>query len=262
VNIYAEGYSLNEKNHFLQHALKTVNVLQEGHFPGVEYMSFYAVFSPSSEKQGKAKDLGLPVPEFNSFLGLYYPYWDNFGRWYHVVYPTNENKFRHALAAAPYDYPIILVNNAEYWGVGNYMSHTAIPANNDNYFSYLLFHEMGHFFGLNEEYQGGGRTELEFASDIPEPWSQNLSFLPQTSFFRIKWNEFIHNDTPIPTPYDIWNSFPPVYGAYEGGYGDSKSSHSLSYKPGLHCIMDKYDSFCDVCAKGIKDVVYYSLGIG
>ena len=43
----------------------------------------------------------------------------------------------------------ILVNSDGYWGVGNYLSFTAIPANNATYFSYLLLHEFGHFFGLS-----------------------------------------------------------------------------------------------------------------
>ncbi len=261
VNIYAEGYSLKEKNKFWQQALKTVDALYKAKFPGVEYMSFYAVFSPSTEKLGKAKNLSYPVPEFNSFLGLYYPYWDNFGRWYHIVYPTRENKFRQALASAPYDYPIVLVNNAEYWGVGNYMSHTAIPAENSIYFTYLLLHEMGHFFGLNEEYEGGGRTELEFAPDIEEPWSQNISFLANPSYSVLKWNQFVQFDTELPTPYNVWHSSPPVYGAYQGGYGDSQNTKGVSHKPGLNCIMESHENFCAICAKGILDVVQFSLGI-
>src|SRR5690606_31138829 len=101
VNIYAEGYSKNEKELFWKQALKTVQTLQKEKFPGVEYMSFYAVFHPSNSKLGEPKKLGLPVPEFDSFLGLYYPYWNDFGRWYHIVYPTREDKFRQGLAAAP-----------------------------------------------------------------------------------------------------------------------------------------------------------------
>jgi len=187
--------------------------------------------------------------------------WDNFGRWYHIVYPTRENKFREAIASVPYDYPIILVNNSEYWGVGNYMSHTAIPADNNTYFTYLLLHELGHFFGLNEEYEGGGRTELEFAPDMEEPWSQNISFLANFSYSALKWNKFVNVGIEIPTPYSVWHSYPPVYGAYQGGYGDSQSSKGACHKPRLNCIMESHESFCDVCAKGILDVVQFSLGM-
>src|SRR4029078_1103016 len=146
------------------------------------------------------------------------PYWDNFGRWYNVVYPTNENKFRNHLAVAPYDYPLILINNSGYWGVGNYMSLTAIPARNSTYFTYLLLHEFGHFFGLNEEYEGGGPTELEFAPGISEPWSQNITFLRSRELASLKWNRFVKETTPLPTPRDLWRSSNPLYGAYAGGY--------------------------------------------
>lgn len=260
VNIYAEGYHSAEKIKFWQKALKAVNALQSEHFPGVEYMSFYAVFSSSANTLGSAEDLGLPVPEFDSFLGLYYPYWDNFGRWYHIVYPTRENKFRQGLAAAPYDYPIVLVNNNKYWGVGNYMSHTAIPAENSTYFTYMLLHEFGHFFGLNEEYEGGGRTELEFAPDIDEPWSQNITYLTNPSYAGLKWNELVNPKISIPTPSNDWESTPPAYGAYQGGYADSYSSKGYSHKPGYNCVMESHQSFCDICQKGIMDVIQYDLG--
>lgn len=260
VNIYAEGYDPDDKNTFWQQAIKVVNSLQSEHFPGVEHMSFYAVYHPSVEQMEEPKELGFPVPEFNSFLGLYYPYWDNFGRWYHIVYPTRESKFRQGLAAAPYDYPIVLVNHSGYWGVGNYMSHTAIPAGNSKYFTYLLLHEFGHFFGLNEEYEGGGRTELEFAPELDEPWSQNLTFLPVSNYIGLKWNAFVNQNTRIPTPDSEWQANPPVYGAYQGGYGDSPSKNGVSYKPGLNCVMKSYKSFCHICTKGILDVIHFDLG--
>lgn len=262
VAIYAEGYSLAEKSGFWKHAIKSVQALQNAHFPGVEYMDFYAVFHPSAKALGEAEDLGTPVPEFDSFLGLYYPYWDNFGRWYHIVYPTRENKFRQGLASVPYDYPIVLVNSSRYWGVGNYMSHTAVPARNSQYFIYILLHEFGHFFGLNEEYEGGGRTELEFAEGMEEPWSQNITFLTEPTYPALKWNEYVNPQVSIPTPYSDWSSYPPVYGAYSGGYADSPSSRGLSHKPGFNCVMESHQSFCEICTKGILDVIQYDLGMG
>ena len=191
---------------------------------------------------------------------MYFPYWDNFGRWYHIVYPTRENKFRQGLASAPYDYPIVLVNSSSYWGVGNYMSHTAIPAGNSMYFTYILLHEFGHFFGLNEEYEGGGRTELEFAPDMQEPWSQNITFLSNPSYLGLKWNELVNPQISIPTPTSHWESSPPVYGAYRGGYADSPSSNGRSHKPGLNCVMESHKSFCDICSKGILEVIHFDLG--
>ncbi len=255
VNIYAEGYAENEKNTFWEHAAKTVRALQKTKFPAVENISFYGVFHASNKHLGNPQDLGLPIPERDSFLGLYYPYWDNFGRWYDIVYPTREDKFRHGLASAPYDYPIVLINSGNYWGVGNYMAFTAVPAANTSSFTYLLLHEFGHFFGLNEEYVGGGRTELEFAPDINEPWSQNITFLLDERYESLKWNKFVDKDTLLPTPDQIWKDYPPVYGAYFGGYADSSSSKGRSHKPGWNCVMDRYENFCHICRQAIADIV-------
>ena len=89
-----------------------------------------------------AKDLGMPIPEKDSFLGLYFPYWNNFGRWYNVVYPTREARFRKSLATVPYDYALAILDDSAYWGVGNYRELTAVPANSFQ-FTYLLTHELG-----------------------------------------------------------------------------------------------------------------------
>lgn len=258
VNIYADGYLASERQTFWQHAQKTVHALQSEKFPGVEHMSFYGVYHASNKKLGSPSDLGRPIPEYDSFLGLYYPYWEKFGRWYDVVYPTREDKFRRGLAAAPYDYPIVLMNSDGYWGVGNYMSHTAIPAANNYYFTYLLLHEFGHFFGLNEEYEGGGRTELEFAPGMVEPWSQNITFFGNEHYENLKWNRYVSRSTPLPTPYSVWQSLPPIYGAYEGGYADSPVNNGRSYKPGLNCVMESHKHFCDICTKAILDVINVS----
>ncbi|MGQ3887657.1 M64 family metallopeptidase [Legionella sp. CNM-1927-20] len=260
INIYAEGYQLQDKKRFWQDAIKTVNALHNNHFPGVEYFSFYAVFHPSNKTLGEPIDLGFPIPNFDSFLGLYYPYWNGFERWYHAVYPTRENKFRKALASAPYDYALILIKQDGYWGVGNYMSHTALPAGNKKYFTYLLLHEFGHFFGLNEEYEGGGRTELEFAPDMDEPWSQNMTFLSDPSYNGLKWHALVSPQTAIPTPTSDWQPNPPVYGAYKGGYGDSISTKGANHKPGLQCIMEASPTFCEICKQGIISVILYSIG--
>ncbi|VVC75627.1 hypothetical protein AQUSIP_09170 [Aquicella siphonis] len=260
VTIYAEGYLKNEEKAFWQHAMKTVQVLQNEKFPGIDYMSFYGVFQASDRKLGKPENLGFPVPEYGTSLGLYYPYWDNFGRWYNIVYPTREDKFRSGLAVAAYDYPLVLVNDSGYWGVGNYMSHTAVPAANNYYFTYLLLHEFGHFFGLNEEYEGGGRTELEFAYGINEPWSQNITFLTDTRYENLKWKSFVDASTQLPTPDSAWHSSPPVYGAYRGGYADSTGSYGRSHKPGLNCVMEDKKHFCDICTRALQDVILDSLG--
>jgi hypothetical protein len=248
LTVYAEGYLKNEESKFFQDAQKVVKSLEQNAFPGQEQFKILAYFEPSHTKLGKAKNLGLPIPERDSFLGLYFPYWESFGRWYHVLYPTREERFRDGIGKAPYDYPLIVVNDKEYWGVGNYRELTAIPSDN-NSFSYLLFHEFGHFLGLNEEYEEvGGRTELAFAPGIKEPWSPNITF--NTDPKKLKWSHQVKVGTPIPTDKTFWSAISKKYGAYKGGYAGAEPL-GLSHKPGYSCLMESGKDFCSICKEAI-----------
>jgi hypothetical protein len=245
--VYAEGYQESGSGRFFDSAKKIAASFADSNLPTFANMEITAVFAPSKSPLGPARSLGIPVPERDSFLGLYYPYWNNFGRWYHVVYPTRYQKYRNALAQVPYDYPVALIDSNEYWGVGNYLELTAIPAGSQS-FRYLLLHEFGHFLGLNEEYEGGGRTELEFAPEITEPWSPNITFAPERE--NLKWKSHIASNTPLPTPRSAWNTNQngPL-GAYQGGYADSAAGKS--YKPGYACIMERHPQYCEVCRHAI-----------
>ncbi|MCB0404815.1 MAG: hypothetical protein KDD51_08505 [Bdellovibrionales bacterium] len=254
VNFYAEGYLASRKDRFWQDAQKAVNALRENHFPAFSQMSFHAVFHPSNKGIGTAKDLGLPVEERDSFLGLYFPYWEKFGRWYHVVYPTRFSKYRDGIGLVPYDYPVILVDDSNYWGVGNFRELTAVPTGSWS-FTYLLLHEIGHFFGLNEEYESGGPTELSFAPDINEPWSQNITFLRKPE--ELKWRQFVASSTPIPTPASEWSNG--HYGAYKGGYAQS-APQNTSHKPGMGCVMASQGDFCSICRHAIEARVQFDSG--
>jgi hypothetical protein len=140
-----------------------------------------------------------------------------------------------------------------YTNVGNYNELTAV-ANGTNNVQNLLLHELGHYFGLNEEYTNGG-TELVFASGPAEPWSQNLTF--QTSAANIKWRALIKAGTPIPTPASAWTG--DNIGAYRGGYGglDTRSHVPV---PDRVCIMSSGTSYCAVCRAAIADKVIFDLG--
>lgn len=259
VTLYSEGFKKKYREKFWETAQKVVETLRASNFPMFSHFEIYGVFTESKEELGSASDLGFPVPERNSFLGLYYPYWIKFGRWYNVVYPTRESKFREGIGQVPYDYPIAIIDDNNYWGIGNYNEITAVPSDSDS-FRYLLLHEFGHFFGLNEEYEGGGPTELEFASGISEPWSQNITFLFNVKSTGIKWKSFVDAQTPIPTPSDIWKTNPPMYGAYRGGYADSEPRNH-SHKPGFRCMMESGSEFCSVCRNAITEKVKRDLDI-
>ncbi len=260
-SIYSEGYTENRfRAGFIRDAYKVVKAFEEVNLPYLEHFEFRAVFALSGNSLGTARNLGLPVADRDSFLGLYFPYWEDFGRWYHVLYPTRVKHYRESIGQVAYDYPLALVDNAYYWGVGNFKELTAIPAES-NYFAYLLTHEFGHFLGLNEEYEGGGRTELEFAPQIEEPWSQNITFLENSA--NLKWKEWVSHETPLPTPTNFWNN--PIdpskpYGAFAGGYADSPANQ-VSYKPGYSCVMESGRHFCSICLNGMAEVIARDLGI-
>jgi len=260
LNFYAEGFATNGEEKFLAAAQKAIKALEQ-YLPGHEYFEFKAVFAPSNKKIGSAQDLGSEVIIRDSFLGLYFPHWRKFGRWYHVVYPTSVTRYRNALAQVAYDYPLVLVDDSEYWGVGNYKELTAVPINNSK-FAYLLLHEFGHFMGLNEEYEGGGPTELEFAPEIKEPWSQNITFNPEAT--TIKWSKLLEPGISIPTTNTDYRRFGgadknPV-GAYRGGYADSEPV-GKSHKPVKQCMMGSGGTFCRVCQEALKELVSQDLGI-
>ena len=256
INVYAEGYVESRRSIFWNDAERVLRVLEQEDLPFWDHIAVRAVFHPSNETLGTAVDLGMPVPVRDSFLGLYFPYWNDFGRWYHVIYPTSEEKFRAGLGLAAYDYPIALVDSSAYWGVGNYKEHTAVPARNTS-FAYLLKHEFGHFLGLNEEYEGGGRTELEFAPRIEEPWSQNITFLQEPG--ALKWGDLVSAALPVPTPRRYWTGSGPI-AAYAGGYADSEP-RGRSHKPGFSCTMDRAEDFCQVCRNAIRDRIAFDLGL-
>ncbi len=256
VVFYAEGYLADRKAEFWSHAAKAVAAFDTFKFAMIDHLEFHAVFAPSRVELGAARNLGQPIPERDSFLGLYYPYWSDLERWYHVVYPTRESRFRAGIGQVAYDYPVVLVDSAEYWGIGNYREMTAVPARNWS-FRYLVQHEFGHYLGLNEEYEGGGRTELEFAPGIEEPWSQNITFLRSKKWEDLKWNAWVGRATPLPTPSSFWYSVPSGkgFGAYRGGYGDSDSARS--HKPGYACAMESDSDFCPVCLDAIERVMKF-----
>ena len=124
-------------------------------------------------------------------------------------------------------------------------------------------HEFGHFFGLNEEYEGGGPTELEFAPRMREPWSQNITFLASPALRELKWAGFVAANAPVPTPWSYWQSQsdPPLYGAYRGGYADSEP-RGASHIPGDHCMMESGPKFCHICAHAISGKIRHDLGLG
>lgn len=252
LNIYSEGYDEESEARFFEDAARVATVLEQDGFPGLGYLEITAVYHPSDEPLPPAVDYGEPIPIPETFLGMLHPYWgDYFERWEQILYPSSEEKFRDALAQVPYDYAMVVADDDQYWGAGNFNAFVAVPGSNEM-FAYLVEHETGHFFGLNEEYSTG-TTELLFAPGI-EPWSQNLTL--ESELDAIKWASFIDEGVPIPTPLDGWETY--GIGAYPGGYG-GLDDDSLVPAPEGVCTMSSGPHYCAVCSEAIIEKLEFDL---
>lgn len=255
-NIYAEGYLSGESDAFFRDAARLKRaILDYKNLPEKNFIEIVAVFAPSNKRLGKAvkKDEGFIQ---DSFLSLYFPYWRLEGRWYHVLYPTSISRYRDAIGQVPYDYPIALVKDSNYWGVGNYNELTAVPSDSGSMVG-LFHHEFGHFIGLNEEYSSGGPTELEFSSGVLEPFSQNLTFTQGLK--NLKWKSFLNVETPVPTPYRYNRRNQNLIGAFSGGYAGTGTKKT--YIPARSCVMKSLDAnFCDVCKHAIEHKFHVDMG--
>jgi hypothetical protein len=253
VLFFSEGFVPARENAFWEAAQRATNVLRRS-FPGHERMDFWAAFEASPRPFPSAAFLGFPIPDTGTNLQLYYPYWQReFNRWANIVYPTRETHFQDHVSSIPHDYLIVLGDSAGYWGMGNFNTFTVIPAFAAG-FDYLLEHEFGHFFGLNEEYDQGG-TELLFAPKMTEPWSPNITF--QSRRELLKWAPLIAPQVPVPTPRGFFA--PLTVGLYAGGYGLPPGSRV--FKPAIDCRMDAGHSFCPVCHHAISKRLARDLGI-
>ncbi len=128
MNIYAEGYTEDRKEVFWRDAERAVSAFVQSGFPMIDSLHFYAVFGASRERLGSAKDLGPGRGSRDTFLNLFFPYWNKFGRWHDVLYPARETHYRLAIGAAPHDYAFVIADESAYWGIGNFRVLTAIPA--------------------------------------------------------------------------------------------------------------------------------------
>ncbi|HLF15593.1 MAG TPA: M64 family metallopeptidase [Bacteroidota bacterium] len=149
---------------------------------------------------------GIDKPDRNVWkdtpLGTMY---NTFGSARYVL--TTENRaLRDILAAVPYDFVIILVNDDRYGGGGIYNLYTTCFTKTDKpgmewQMEYVYVHEFGHSFGgLGDEYYSSQVAYNEFYPKGVEPWEPNLTAL--TDKDNLKWKDFIAQETPLPTPWD------------------------------------------------------------
>ena len=118
-------------------------------------------------------------------------------------------------------------------------------------------HELGHCFGLADEYVGSGATATYTGSEPTEP---NVTTTANRT--TVKWKDLIAAATPIPTPIPApagWVSDRDI-GLFEGAYRDYPKG---IYRPSDNCRMrEESERFCRVCAGVVADGLRAALSEG
>lgn len=157
------------------------------------------------------------------------------------------SKIYTAAAASPdWDEIIVIVNDQEYGGSGGgFSTFSTNSAAND-----IFIHEYGHSFTrLADEYDSA-YPGFPQCSDISGS-SCEANVTDETARNNIKWNYFIDQNTPVPTPET--GQYDDVMGLFEGARYQSTGM----YRPKNFCNMRTLSAgFCDVCREAYVFQLY------
>lgn len=153
----------------------------------------------------------------------------------------------------PYDHIYVLVNSTKYGG-GGFYNYYSITSVDHVYSEKVAIHEFGHgFAGLADEYYTSEVAFNDLYNLEVEPWEPNISTLVA---FNTKWQDMLHENTPIPTPRGM--AYQDSIGVFKGG---GYSSEGI-YSPSQDCRMKSNmpEGFCPVCSKAIQNTIDYYIG--
>ncbi len=121
--------------------------------------------------------------------------YDAFGSERYVLSFDNQ-RWREAASAAPYEFVEIVVNDRKYGGGGIHNLYATVAADNAST-PYVFVHEFGHHFaGLADEYYTSDVAYVSSAARL-EPWEPNLT----ADAGSPKWRDLVSPGTPLPTPW-------------------------------------------------------------
>lgn len=240
---------------------------------------------------------GIDVPDRNVWkntaLGTMY---NTFASERYVLTESNR-ELRDIVAAAPYDFICILLNDDRYGGGGIYQLYTTTYANEkaagqEWRRDYVYVHEFGHAFGgLGDEYYSSSTGYEDFYPAGVEPWEPNVTRLLHAP--DVKWRAQVTPGIDIPTEWDknLYDSVgkeiakldrkaddyfqkrteimkksadvmrnPALLGKVGAFEGAGYTSEGL-YRPSLDCRMFSLSlvDFCGVCRAAIeRQIDFYS----
>ncbi len=129
--------------------------------------------------------------------------------------------------------------------------------------AWTLAHELGHCFGLDDEYVGKDFTAPGKIQTWPadtEPGAPNLT--AESDRTKVKWRQLIAATTPVPTPVPPpagWESSRDV-GLFEGG---ERTFLKGVYRPSDMCRMRDATTtkprFCRVCQDAVSSALSYAI---
>ena len=239
----SEGYMDTEMGQFELDVLQVLDGLFS-ESPYEEYQNFFNVYSvevPSQQSgtdhPGTAADCPVDMPTFHS--NTYFNSTFDYGGTHRALVAKSSQAIYETLQdnMPEWDVAFIVVNTEYYGGTGgSFATFSMDPASSE-----IALHELGHSFAnLADEYDYGGMTPYE---------GPNVTAETDREF--IKWNGWIEETTPIPTPE--LETYSEVVGLFEGAVYQAIGW----YRPKLDCKMKILGvPFCEVCSEQTVNSIY------
>jgi hypothetical protein len=234
--ILPDGYQESELEKFRNDALfLTDRIFSNSFFQEYsDFINVHIVKVPSNESgashPGNANDEpgNHPVKSVDNYFGSSF----DVAGVHRLLVPLNGTRVYSVLADnfPNYDQIFVLVNSPFYGGSGGVFATASVGPNAVE----VAIHEIGHSFAaLGDEYDYPGSSPWEAPNTTQE-----------TQREQIRWNVWINEDTPIPTPETA--QYDAVVGLFEG----AAYNPTGWYRPKLNCKMQTLGQpFCEVCSE-------------
>jgi len=231
--VMGDGYDSTEQDDLLDDATAAVDAVFE-EWPFAEYAPFFnvAVIATVSAESG------ADHPEESEYVDSFYDCAYDCAGLDRAICCDDATVFTVASEQYPaFDSILLIVNDTEYGGAGGAI---AVVSTNPMT-SQIPLHEFGHTFAdLGDEY------------DDPYPAFTCTDIYPNVSFTadrdELKWNHWVLDETPLPTPEtEALTHMDPV-GAFEGACYQETGL----YRPVYECVMRALgNGMCPICTEAL-----------